>query len=268
MNVSDVMTAARRSDRAWYEQVCESESLDFGVAYMTPRFPRFSDGNQLRDAWIADARPDEVYDRCESFFGARGLTCGVWTPASGQDIGPVSELLTARGWRRRDVLAMGLPGRDAHSAPASITDSTIRVLPARAMRRAYRSLLEASAMELEAAGRSEAVEAAVETGIERLDDSNYDATIAQVDGIAAGRIAYLEVGDIARLVDLDVAAAFRGGEVGDVLVAHFLQTARRLSPRCIVACVEAGDLAGRELLERHGFVPAGELPRFVRSGVV
>lgn len=268
MNVSDVIAAARRSDRAWCEQVCVSESLDFGVAYMTPRFPNFSEGNQLRDAWIADASPDEVYDRCEAFFGGRGLTCGVWTPASGQDIGPVSDLLTSRGWQRRDVLAMGLVGRDAIFAAASIADATIRVLPARAMRRAYRSLLEASASERGGTDGSDAASAVVETGLERLDDSNYDATIAQVDGMAAGRIAYLEVGDIARLVDLHVMPTFRGSAVGDVLIAHFLQTARRLSPRCIVACVESDDSAGRERLMRHGFVAAGELPRFVRSGVV
>ncbi len=259
MNIDDVISAVRRSNRAWWEQVCESESLDFGVAYTVPEFPTLAEGNQLRDAWIADADPETVYQRAEAYYQERGLVCRIWTPASGQDVDPVDALMARHGWVRSDLLAFGLVSWDA-ALPATERsadgDDAIRILPARAMRRAYRALL---------AGSFDNDEPRIESGIARLDDSNFDAVIAQVDGTPAGRIAYFEVGEIARLADLHLVPGFEGRGIERELIAHFLQIARRLSPRHIVACVPESDASGRGMLEANGFAVAGSLPRWLRN---
>lgn len=254
MHIDDVISAARRSNRAWCEQLGMGESLDFGVAYASPEYPRLADANQLRDAWIADADPQTVYERVEAYYAERGLLCRMWTPASGQSVAPIESLLLALGWRRSDLTAMGLVSWDSENLPLEF--ESIRVLPARAMRRAYQSTVSDAWQ-----GDS----ARIESAVDRLNDSHYDAFIAQIDGEPAGRIGYLEVGEIARLCDFWVSPAYHGRGVDHALAAHFLRTARRLLPRYIVACIDATDAGGRALLERHGFAVAGELPRFVRN---
>lgn len=254
MNMDDVMTAVRRSERAWCEQICAGESLDFGVAYTSSKYPTYAACHQLRDAWIADVSPDEVFDRCEAYFSERGVTCSAWTPASSQSVEPVAALMARRGWHRLDMLALGLVGVGESSA--HVAAESVRILPARAMRRAYRNLLDIE---------SNGDEACIEAGVDRLDDANFDCVIAQIDGVAVGRIAYFEVGDIGRLADFHVLPSHRVSGAAEALIAHFLQTARRLSPRAVVACVDSGDIEDRMILERHGFAAAGELPRFVRN---
>src|SRR5262245_38317879 len=133
---ADVLTAIRRSDRALAEQLSEWESLDFGVAYYSKAFPNLAEANQLRDVWLADVDGEMAFARCEEFYKARGLECRAWSPASGQNIGPVESLLNGKGWQPNSYLAMGLVNRAALSIAA---DPHIRVLPARAMRKAYRA---------------------------------------------------------------------------------------------------------------------------------
>ncbi len=254
MHIDDVISAARRSNRAWCEQLGMGESLEFGVAYASPDYPRLPDANQLRDAWIADADPQTIYERAEAYYAERGITCRMWTPASGQSVAPVESLLLANGWRRSDVSAMGLVSWDSENLPEEY--ESIRVLPARAMRKAYQATVS-DAWQGDAAR--------IESAVDRLNDSHYDAFIAQIDGKPAGRIGYLEVGEIARLSDFWVSPAYHGRGIDHALAAHFLRTARRLLPRYIVACIDVEDEDGRAQLERHGFAVAGELPRFVRN---
>jgi GNAT superfamily N-acetyltransferase len=133
-------------------------------------------------------------------------------------------------------------------------DATIRVLPARAMPKAYRqSFADAGASDDETAA-----------AVERLNDANYDAFVAMVDGQPAGRVAYLEVGDFARLAELFVAPARRGQGVGRCLTRHVLQLARRLAPRAFVAAVPAEDDIGARFLQRVGFSPTEQSTQFIR----
>ncbi|HWL92762.1 MAG TPA: GNAT family N-acetyltransferase [Phycisphaerae bacterium] len=255
MSIEEIISAVRRSERAWCEQLGMGESLEFGVAYASTAFPNLREANQLRDAWIADASPSDVYDKVEEYYRERGLVCRMWTPASGQAVEPVEALLLGKGWRRADLLAMGLVSRDTDGLMGDA--ESIRVLPARAMRRAYR------ASRLAASGGDETQ---ADAGAERLNDSRYDAFVAVIEGEPVGRVGYLEAGEIGRLADLWVSPGHRGAGVDRALAAHFLQMARRLLPKYVVACVEASDADGRAILEQNGFAAAGELPRFVRNG--
>ena len=49
----EIISAVRRSDQAWCEQVCQWESLGFGVAYSTSDFSSLAEGQQLGAA-LAD----------------------------------------------------------------------------------------------------------------------------------------------------------------------------------------------------------------------
>jgi GNAT superfamily N-acetyltransferase len=269
---SNILTAIRRSDRALVEQIAQWESLDFGVAYTSTGFATLPEANQLRDVWLADVDGPTAFTRAEAYYAQRGLTCQAWTAASSQPPEPVDALLISKGWRRVDRLAMALVhwnapmehGRPRHgevstrlwNAPQVPSVPSIRILPARAMRKAYRATF----------GDDEPLSTiCAEAGLERLNDANLDTFVATLDGQPAGRISYLSVGDAARLTDLHVLPTMRRRHVGLHLVAHALQLARRLSPKALVATVGLGNSPGKAILERCGFEGHANLTTYFRS---
>ncbi len=252
MNQENILNAARRSEQSLCEQIAQWESLEYGVAFVSSQFPDSPAGNQLRDVWLADTNPATAFNRAEAYYAERGLICRRWTPASGQDVAPLDALLLPKGWRRKNLLAMGLTGRETFDSPV---DPALRILPARAMPKAYRQVL-AECGEKEVSG--------IEIGVERLNDSRYEAFVAMTDDGPVGRAAYLEAGDIARLADLCVTphGISRGADIA--LGAHFLTLARRLLPRITVACINEDDDAARSFFEKCGFTVAGTLAQFDR----
>lgn len=252
MDNKEIVSAVRRFDQAWCEQICEWESLAHGVAYCSAEFPSLPEAHQLRDVWLADADAEQAYQQVEEYYRERGASCHLWVPGSGQPVEPVEALLVGKGWRREERTAMSLTRMDAIDGSA---DETVRILPARAMPRAYRLSLSESV-----AGNDDYVNA----GFERLDDANHDAFLAMIDGDVAGRISYLEVGDIAGVTDFHVSPKYRDRSVGFALMAHVLQLARRLLPRVMAACISSEDQTGQSFLERCGFSEAGALVQFRR----
>ena len=75
MSEVEIISAVRRSDQAWCEQVCQWESLGFGVAYWACDFTSLAEGQQLRDIWLNQVDPRAAYEQTETFFRERGLTC-------------------------------------------------------------------------------------------------------------------------------------------------------------------------------------------------
>lgn len=259
----DIIAAVRRSDRALVEQLSDWESLEFGVAHTSSRHPALASANQLREVWLAEISAESAYERAEAYYAERALTCRLWTPASGQAPEPVERLLLSRGWRCMDRAAMYLTTMDA------LTDAmppAIRVLPARAMPKAFRQTFaaEGAAANADPAFAGAAADAQAEAAIDRLNDSNHDAFVATVDGVAAGRISYLQAGDIARLDDLTVLRAFRGRGVGGALVSHVLYLAKRLLPKILVATAPADCPERIGFLRGWGFELGGVVRDFVR----
>lgn len=254
MLADEIVSAVRRSEQARCQQISQWESLEFGTAFTSSEFGNLPEANQLRDAWLAGGDAEKTYADVERFYASRGLTCGLWTPASGQAGEEVAALLLPKGWRRRELVALGLrPGSSAADEHAAV-----RILPARAMRRAYAQLL---------GGEPGATSRSVEAGFRRLDDSHFEAFVAMEGSTPVGRVAYLEVGETARLADFFVARGAAGFDrVRNALMAHFLRIAARLLPRFVVACAAAEDAAMISLLEGCGFVVAGRLEQFERAG--
>ncbi len=248
----EVLAAARRSETALHEQIAQWEPLEFGVAYWASAFPHSAEANQLRDVWLADVDARSAFQRAEAFYAERGLTCRAWSPSAAQDVAPVASFLVDAGWRPMETLAMGLADSIGLSTVAA---TNVRILPARAMPKAFRQTFR----------RDEpGEEQSTELAFERLNDSSLDAFVAMVEGAPAGRIGYLQVGDIARLSDVFVLPRFRRSGVGRALAGQFMQLARRLSPRVIVACPRAEEEAGAKFLTRIGFRTVGRLTSFAR----
>ncbi|MBI5764338.1 MAG: GNAT family N-acetyltransferase [Planctomycetes bacterium] len=244
---NEIVTAYRRSERSLVEQVSQWESLDYGVAYWSAAHPALAEANQLRDVWLADVAADEAFARAEDFFAQRGARCGKWTAASSQSEGPVLDLMTSKGWQRVETQVMSLARWNLAEVAV---DPAIRILPARAMRKAHRATFGESSAEGDAA-------------VDRLNDSNLDEFVAMVDGVAAGRIGYLSVGDTARITNVFVLPAFRGRRVGMQLIAHVLRLAKRLLPKALVTGAESA--ADQVFLNRCGFDAAGTTVEFRRS---
>ncbi len=253
MSSKDVLSAARRSEQVWWEQICEWESLDYGVAYTCERYPSLTDAQQLRDVWLADIDGCVAFDRAESYYSERNLTCCVWTPASGQEEAPVSAIMAEKGWRREDLVVLGLEQLD--QGPTNLTLGDVRVLPARPMRRSYRTFLESIH-----AGDESACNAA----FDRLDDASYEVLLAVRDGEAVGRIGYHDVGDVGRIREFSISSDDGIDDLRRLLLAHFLLRARRLSPRVIVACCLDTNPSEITFLNDCGFIEAGRLVRFRR----
>jgi len=249
MKTPDAISAFRRSEQAWCAQLATGDPLTFGVAYVAEEFPTLTGGTQLRDVWLADVDHKAVYSQAEAYFSARKSVCNYWVPAVDQPITDVAAVLAPHGWRERHRVIRTLPP----GAGIKATAGDFRILPARAMRKAY-----AATFVNEPPDR-------VASAMRRLDDSNMDAFVAMRDNHPAGRIAYLEVGDIARMTDLFVIPEARQRGAGAALVSHFAQLARRLLPRVVVAACDREDTVATGFLVRCGLVESGLSTEFVRS---
>ena len=254
MSQDDIITAVRRSERALAEQISEWESLEIGVAHVSTKYPTLPEANQLREVWLADVAGEAAFARAEQYYSERDLICRAWIPASAQDITPIDRMLSVRSWDRINTVAMGLV--NWRGMTSAISDA-IKILPARAMPKAHRQTYAD-------AGDDRNLLAQVAT--DRLNDSNHDIFVATWNGIAAGRIGYLQVGDIARMHDLYVAPPYRGRGIGHALMSHFMQLARRLLPKLSVASAVETDTGAIAFLEACGFANSGVLTEYRRPG--
>ncbi len=253
-----VLSAVRRADQAFYEQIAQIESLDFGVAFTSGAFPNSPEANQFREVQLGSTPIAEVFESAERFYAQRNLTCFRWTPALNEPLDTYDAFLPAHGFTRRDRLALAMTDWPAAAPP----DPAIRIIPARAMRKSFRAtFLDPGDTRWSAESKALLADEAEE----RLNDANYDCFVAMYKDQPAGRIAYHEVGDIAALRDLYVITAHRRQSVGRALLAHVITLAKRLAPRVFVASLPADDAPASRYLERAGFKLAGTTAEFDRG---
>lgn len=242
-----------RSTQAHRSQVCEKKTLDYGIAYYSERFASLPEANQFREVVVEDpAKLPDAYDQAEAWFRSLGLFCFTWAPAAGEAGDELAAFLTAKGFRPRGYVAMTLGEWVEVNGAADV-----RVLPARAMRAALRGTFVGGVDE----GGSGIL---AEACCERLNDPQYDMFVAMVDGAPAGRCALYQVGDIARLMDLEVRDPFAHRGVREALTAHVLALAKRLMMRNICVLVDETDADRREWFERAGFMADGRIVEYER----
>ncbi len=235
-----------RSNQAYYSQICATESLEWGIAYWSEAFPAVAEANQFREVIVSDAAVmPQALAAATDFFTNRGLRCRRWAPAADQPIDAQRTFLESHGFEPRHTLAMRL-----EAWPAPLDVAGVRVLPARAMRAAFRETF---------AGDDAAT---IELANERLDDPSLDMLVAMVDNRPAGRCAFFEVGDIGRIVGLNVVESMRGRGVATALLSSALAVAHRVASRIVCAQVDAENGVARACFERIGFRQDGVIVEF------
>ncbi len=247
-----------RITQAYCLQLCEKETLDFGIVYYNASFDSLPDVNQFREVLIQDvSNIPRAIEQAQKWFSEHNLTCHRWVPADGQETRELTTHLTALGFERKQFVAMALAswGKDETNG-----HKDVRILPARAMRSAYRETLSSSYAQYDGKLKDLAIEAA-ET---RLDDPQYDMFVATVNQKPAGRCALYQVGDIARVMDVFVDPAFADFCVHDALLAHVLAMAKRLTMQHVYVLIEENATL-QTWYEKLGFVTDGKIIEYQRS---
>ncbi|MDO8629735.1 MAG: hypothetical protein Q7R41_04520 [Phycisphaerales bacterium] len=246
-----------RSTQALCLQLCQKQTLDYGIAHFSERFAALPDANQFREVLIDDpARIPDAFAQADAWFTERKLVCHRWSPAGGQSDDALAMFLASRGYRPRPLTAMILVGwRELAPAP------DVRVVPARALR----EMLRRSYLDDDTPPTAKARELLAESYNERMDDPQLDLFVATIDRRPAGRVALYQVGDIARIVDLTVLPAFVDRGVEYALLGHALALAKRLALPSILAQVAENATTHRRWLTDAGFVEDGRIVEFERS---
>lgn len=250
------ISAVLRSTQAYCLQLCEKVTLEYGICYHSERFGALPDGSQFREVVIDEpANVGDAWSEAEGWFGEHDSRSLRWTPAEGQDPAVLESFLSGQGFRRVERVVLALTDWPEGERGA------VRILPARALRAAYREVVDRSD-EVERSPHKELLVSAYE---QRLDDPSYDAFVAVVDGKPAGRCALYQVGDIGRVMSLAALKEFEGRGVEQVLLMHALKLARRLALPTVCAAVEAVDMTALALYEGMGFTQSGRITEFERD---
>jgi len=246
-----------RSTQAYCSELCEKETLEFGIAYYNPRFASLPEANQFREVLIEDAnRIPEAYEQTETWFRHHNTFCHRWAPAGGWATKELADFLTQKGFRQRQHMAMSLARWVDQETPAQV-----RILPARAMRSAYRETFT----QFDTPGASAMGELLADASLERLDDPHLDMVVALWDKQPVGRCGLYQVGDIARVMSVYVFPVYAGRGIEEALLRHALALAKRLTMRNVLTQIDETDRVGRRCLEVAGFVCDGEIVEFERN---
>ncbi len=246
-----------RSTQAYCSELCEKETLEYGIAYFSPRFAALPEANQFREVLIEDpAKIPEAFEQAEAWFRERKLYCHRWAPAEGRAVPELADFLTRHGFRRRQYVSMSLVRWVDQKTPEHV-----RILPARAMREAYRETFTHADVPEPSTIRKLLAEAA----LERLDDPQLDMVVALWDKRPAGHSGLYQVGDIARVMNLNVLPEFSGRGIEQALLGHVLTIAKRLAMRNVLTQIDETDRGGRTVLGESGFTDDGEIVEFDRD---
>lgn len=246
-----------RCTQAYCNQLCDKHTLDYGIVYYSERFPEVPELNQFREVMIADE--DDVaaaFAQTATWFTENQIECYRWAPALGKASDALAKLLEERGFDRYTDCAFRLTEWVELEAATDV-----RVLPARAMRSAYRETMEAVPPRTGASWSSHVAEACEE----RLDDPSLDMFVALVGKQPAGRCALYQVGDLAQVRDVTVLPSFADRGVERALLGHVLALAKRLAMKNVLALAEADDAVRAAWLEHAGFVQDGTIVEFRRD---
>src|SRR3990172_8473514 len=88
-----------RSTQAYCSELCEKETLEYGIAYYNPRFSLLPEANQFREVLIEDlARIAEAFEQTEKWFRQQEMFCHRWAPAEGRGTDELADFLTQHGF--------------------------------------------------------------------------------------------------------------------------------------------------------------------------
>lgn len=248
--------ALRRSGQVYYELASRRETIGCGYAYTNPDFADLADCNFVGEV-VVDAC-DQPVREVQRHFEQCGVRCWRWAPAATQPPEPLGALLAPLGFKPVQTCVMV---HDGTSSGAPETNH-VRVVGARAMRRAYTRLLEEASPSLTASAQFR------DAHLERLNEPQYDAFVALVGDEPAGVISLLQVGEIGRVCDLHVAPAWRRKRIASALLQYAVKTAQRWLLRPVCAGVRAENAAALAVFRQAGFSEADSLVSYEAPGAL
>ncbi len=262
-----------RSTQAFCQQLCDKETLQYGIAYYSPRFAPLVEACQFREVWIPDpSKVADAFRETESWFASRNLHCLRWSPAEGQGTEHLGPFLIERGFTPRQSLIMGLA-----RWTSALSTHGLRILPARATRAALRetfrdhagpSFRNAGPAFPSRSSRDDdqpLEDLRAEAAVERLDDPQLDMFVALADKTSVGRCALYQTGDIAQIVDLAVTDHAAADHARAALLHHALALAKRLTIPTVLVALAPQDRPQQALFESAGFIAAGTYVEFDRE---
>ncbi len=253
--MSSTISSLLRVTQAYCLQVSDKQTLDHGICYYATDFPTLPQANQFREVVVDDdVALETIYVQAEAWFVECKLTCHRWAPAWGQPIDRLAAFLHEKGFARQTFHAMQLTQWGELDVPQNV-----RVIPARAMRKAFREIVLHEPDSEHSGDPALHVQAAES----RMDDPAYDAFIAMIDNKAMGRCSLYQVGDIACVMDFHVTDHTEASVVEPALLTHVLTLAKRLALRTICTQLEVNSPM-IELHKRAGFEVQGEFVEFHR----
>ncbi len=256
---SSTVSSLLRADQAYYAQLAETHALDWGIAFVSNTFPLDPNANQFREVMLEPGTSAaDALAAVNAFFESRARRCCKWVSAANVDDADLHRHLTAQGYTYREVRALLL----TEWIDVPIPDG-VRILPARAMRKALAAIHTERFESADAAAKDLLCQAAQE----RLNDPRMDAFVAMLDDQPAGCCTLFEIGDIGRICDLYVCKGDRRRAVGRALVGQVLRLAKRLLLRVVCAPVAADNAPALKLFASCGLRPDGSIAEFVTPGV-
>jgi ribosomal protein S18 acetylase RimI-like enzyme len=257
-STTDAIAAIRRSSHVYVSQVADQTALTCGIAFTCPEHPDYYDGNHLREVTLHPGESmAEAFEEVEQFYHSQGLRCFRWVPAAGQPPEPIEAFLTQKGYQLTRQLAMAWQ-RDVEIP----RNPAVKMLPARAMRRAFREIMLAKPVHDQPTR-----EMLAEVANERLNEPQYDMFVAMLNDQPAGHGVLFQVGDIGRLEHIYVAPPFRRQGVGRTIIAHLLALSRRLALRITCLETQLDNTAAQDLYRQCGLEPAGTYVEFLSPEV-
>jgi len=236
-----------RTTQAYCIQVCEKQTLEYGIAYSCERFPDLAEVQQFREVIAKEPQTlEKALHEAEGHFASLQRRFQVIALAEDTPSDSSTEFFASHGFHPKRYRAMALT--EWIDLP---TVDTVRILPARPMRAALKATFDDDA-------RADLCDL-------RLDDPQYDMFVATVDGKPAGRCALYQVGDIARVMDFHLNATANRDEVERALLKQVLAMARRLEMRNICTLIEEGRDDAVQLMTDAGFTHDGDIVEFHRS---
>ena len=244
---ADLVRLYHRTELESCRQIAEEAVLDCGTALTNPQLANVHDANLIMDAALPEGGSSaDAVAEVEAHFRSAGTRCSKWmlNPAlpPARTV-PLAEHLLHSGHVAASEDIMYLAGQPAGAVEEV---SGLQIIPARASYRHARLLHE------EAARRWNEPQV-VEAAMLHLEDPQTDAVIALKDGVAAGIVAVLTVGEIGCITHLFVSQAFRGQGVGRTMMSRALEICARSLFRHVFLSVEADNAPAVALYTKLGF---------------
>jgi len=244
----DLIRYFHRTELHWCRQLADGETaLDVGAALTNPKLPLVHDANAMLDAALPDGlSPAEAVAAADAHFRAAGTRCGKWifNPSAPPERNrPLAEYLVANSYEEQPEDIMYLAGQPA----AAIEEvGGLTIIPARASFRHARRLAEESSRQWDTPQLADA-------WMIHLEDPQCDAILALKDGVAAGIVIVLTVGEIGGIQNVFVSESFRGQGIGRTMMSRALEICARSLFKHVFLSVHPTNMPAINLYRKVGF---------------